>query len=222
MCSIITVETTLFVQFTFHTFLLAPDIHLRPYTLQSVCQSSSYLLCLKTISGNSHAHLCQETEKVVWVLSFWPFTNSDQYSFQILLCQMDISSFSWQKKVTKMCPKYLLTPHQNLWSSQNQIQINRTGDINNVHNFEVFTNTNMAVTRIVCPICTVISSRAQLDIMTWWLACQTLEPQDVFSLLFLTCYETLLRTRIMELYKWQIFTLLNVLYLISYKCVGWG
>ena len=36
-------------------------------------------------------------------------TNSDQYGFQIRLYQMDISSFSEQNKVTKMCPKYLLT-----------------------------------------------------------------------------------------------------------------
>ena len=35
---------------------------------------------------------------------FWPFTNLDQYSFQIRLCQMDISAFSGQNKVTKMCP----------------------------------------------------------------------------------------------------------------------
>ena len=36
-------------------------------------------------------------------------TNSDQYGFQIRLYQMDIFSFSEQNKVTKMCPKYLLT-----------------------------------------------------------------------------------------------------------------
>ena len=47
---------------------------------------------------------------------------------------MAISTFSWQTKVTKMCPKYLLTLHQN-WSSQYQMQINRTGDINKVKNF---------------------------------------------------------------------------------------
>ena len=40
---------------------------------------------------------------------FRPFTISDQYSFQKLLCQMDISTFSGQNKVTKMCLKYLLT-----------------------------------------------------------------------------------------------------------------
>ena len=31
------------------------------------------------------------------------------YSFQIRLSHMDISAFSGQNKVTKMCPKYLLT-----------------------------------------------------------------------------------------------------------------
>ena len=36
----------------------------------------------------------------------------------------------------------------------------------------------MADFRIVCPICTVISSRAGRDIVAQWLACQTLEPED--------------------------------------------
>ena len=43
--------------------------------------------------------------------SFQPFTNSDQYSFQIRLSQMDISAFSGQNEVTKMCPKSLLTSY---------------------------------------------------------------------------------------------------------------
>ena len=46
------------------------------------------------------------------------------------------------------------------------MHINRTGDINNVKTFEVFSlyaNTNMADTWIVCPIYTGTSSRAQLD-----------------------------------------------------------
>ena len=34
----------------------------------------------------------------------------------------------------------------------------------------------MADTRIVLPICTVISSRARLAIVVWWLACPTLGP----------------------------------------------
>ena len=50
---------------------------------------------------------------------------------------MDISTFSWQTKVTKMCPKYVLTLHQN-WSSQYQIQINRTGHINNIKNRKLY------------------------------------------------------------------------------------
>ena len=48
------------------------------------------------------------------------------------------------------------------------MQINRTGDINNEKKIEVFTlyvNTNIADTRIVCPVCTVISGRAGLDIV---------------------------------------------------------
>ena len=59
---------------------------------------------------------------------FWPFTNLDQYSFQIRLCQMDISAFSGQNKVTKMCLRYLLTSYYK-WSSQFQILVDRSGKI---------------------------------------------------------------------------------------------
>ena len=58
---------------------------------------------------------------------------------------------------------------------------NRSGDINNVQHFEVFAvyaNTNIADTRIVCPICTVISSHARQETVAYWLASQTLEPED--------------------------------------------
>ena len=48
--------------------------------------------------------LWREMGKVLLVPPFLPFTNSDQYSFQIRLCQMDISAFSGQNKVTKICP----------------------------------------------------------------------------------------------------------------------
>ena len=40
---------------------------------------------------------------------FRPFSNSHQYWFQIRLRLVDISAFSGQNKVTKICPKYLLT-----------------------------------------------------------------------------------------------------------------
>ena len=124
-------------------------------------------------------------------------------------------TFSWQIKVTKMCPKYLLTLHLN-WLSQYQILINRTGDINNVNNFEVFTlktNTHMADTRIVCPICTVISSRARL-----WHGGLVVSVSDFGTrgpgrfpdghllqiVLFFSPYNAkLLHTGNMELYKWQ-------------------
>ena len=68
-------------------------------------------IILRTCLGISHAHhSCVEKRgKFVWVPSFQLFTNSDQYRFQIRLCQMDISAFSGKSKVTKMCPKYLLT-----------------------------------------------------------------------------------------------------------------
>ena len=46
---------------------------------------------LRVISVNSHVHhsCVEKLEKLSR-----PFTISDQYSFQILLCQMDISTFS--------------------------------------------------------------------------------------------------------------------------------
>ena len=50
--------------------------------------------------------LRRETGKVVWVRSL---DHLHQYRFQIRLRPMDISAFSGQNKVTKMCPKYLLT-----------------------------------------------------------------------------------------------------------------
>ena len=40
---------------------------------------------------------------------FRPFSYSHQCRFQIRLRQLDISAFSGRNKVTKMCPKYLLT-----------------------------------------------------------------------------------------------------------------
>ena len=39
---------------------------------------------------------------------FRPYSDSHQYRFQIRLRLVDISAFSGQNKVTKMCPKYLL------------------------------------------------------------------------------------------------------------------
>ena len=124
------------------------------------------LINIRTISALGN-------RKVVWVLSLRPFTNSKQYCFQILLCQVDIFHIFLTKEsklVTKMCPKYLLTLYQNFTSKyQRHVQINRSRDINNVQHFEVFTlyaSTNMADTRIVCPICTVITSHTRLDIAT--------------------------------------------------------
>ena len=86
------------------------------------------IIVLRTISCSSHAHYsCGGNGEVVWVPFFWPFTNSDQYSLHIRLFQMDISAFSGQNKVTKMCLKYLLTRYYK-WSSQYQILINRSGE----------------------------------------------------------------------------------------------
>ena len=58
--------------------------------------------------------LLRKKRKVVWVPSFRPFTNSDQYSFQICLCQMDISAFFGQNKVSKGAKirnRYNQVPH---------------------------------------------------------------------------------------------------------------
>ena len=58
---------------------------------------------------------------------------------------MDISAFSRQNKVTKMCPKYILTCYYIL----------NTDKSNNIQNYQVYTvyaNMNMASTRIVCSI----------------------------------------------------------------------
>ena len=60
-----------------------------------------------------HTNPAAGTGEVVGVLSFGPFKNSNQYNFQIRLCQMNISAFSGQNKVSKMCPKYLLTRYYN-------------------------------------------------------------------------------------------------------------
>ena len=43
------------------------------------------------------------------MIDFLTIYDSDQHSFQIYLCQMDISTFSRQNNVTKINPKYLLT-----------------------------------------------------------------------------------------------------------------
>ena len=122
---------------------------------------------------------------------------------------MDISTFSSQTKITKMCPKHLLTLHQNL-SPQYLIQINRIGDINNVknQNFTLYANKIMTD----CPICIVIPNRARLDIVIYWLACQTLELEGqgrftgghllhFFLFLFSLCNAKLLHTNNMELNK---------------------
>ena len=44
---------------------------------------------------------------------FWTLKDSDQHSFQIFLCHIGVPTFSWQNKVIKVCPKYLLTFYYN-------------------------------------------------------------------------------------------------------------
>ena len=77
---------------------------------------------------------------------------------------------------------YLLNLYQN-WSSQ-YTKWNRSDETtNNVqifHSFTLFANTDEVDTRIVCPICmpSAISSRALSDLVTKWLVCRTLDPED--------------------------------------------
>ena len=57
---------------------------------------------LRTISGIVHEHHpCGGNREICLGPVFRPFSNSHQYKFQIRLFQMDIYTFSGQKKVTK-------------------------------------------------------------------------------------------------------------------------
>ena len=84
------------------------------------------------------------------------------------LRQVDIYVFSGQNKVTKMCPKYLLTRYYK-WSSKYQILIKiDLENSNNTQYYQVYTvygNMNMANARIVCPIYTVNLGSALSDLV---------------------------------------------------------
>ena len=81
---------------------------------------------------------------------------------------MDISAFAGLNKVTKMCPKYLLTRYY-IWPSQYQILIKNDMVISNNKQYyqvyNVYANTNMAGTRIVCPIYMVYLGGARSDLV---------------------------------------------------------
>ena len=109
-----------------------PSIRFATGSFFCCCQYIEASLRVILVNSRAHHSCVEKQEKLSG--STQPFTSSDQYSFQILLCQMDISTFSWQTKVAKSCPKYLLTLHQN-WSFQYQIQTNSTSDIKNVKAF---------------------------------------------------------------------------------------
>ena len=157
--------------------------------------SSKSSQCQYVNSENSYAHhsWVEKQEKLSGSHLSGHLPVRINTNFQILLCQMDVSTFSWQTNVTKMCPKYLLTLHQN-WSSQYQIQINRTGDINNVKIVEVWTlcanrnihyppftglsgcadksaaelyETTTTIWPSVCPISYVLLFRAAYDLKSW-------------------------------------------------------
>ena len=118
------------------------------------------ILRLRAISGIVHAHhSCGGKREKLSRPVFRPFSNSHQYGFQIRLRLVDISAFSGQNKVIEMCPKYLLTRYYK-WSSQYQTLIKIVlANSNNIQWYyqvkTVYANTNMAGTRIVCPISTV-------------------------------------------------------------------
>ena len=94
------------------------------YPLHAKCHTKVHL----SFKGNfgccpRASFLRRETGKVVWVPYF------DHFQIRI---NRDIRkayvTFSGQNKVTKMCPKYLMTRYYK-WSSQYQILIKRSGEI---------------------------------------------------------------------------------------------
>ena len=73
---------------------------------------------LKTYAAISNAHLsrvCKRGKLSGSCLSTINGFGSTQ--LPIFLCHIGVPTFSWQNKVMKVCPKYLLTSFQN-WSSQ--------------------------------------------------------------------------------------------------------
>ena len=74
------------------------------------CNKQLYSFILKTYAAISNAHLSRVWKRVKLSGSrFRPLTDSDQHSFLIFLCHIGVPTFSWQIKVIKVCPKYLLT-----------------------------------------------------------------------------------------------------------------
>ena len=81
---------------------------------------------------------------------------------------MDISAFSGQNKVTKMCPKYPLILIINDRLSTKHLKIDLVNSNNTQWYYQVYTvyaNTNMAGTRIVCQIYTVNLGGARSDLV---------------------------------------------------------
>ena len=101
--------------------------------------------------------LRRETEKVVLVPSFDHFQICINTGLRYVYVWWMFPHFL-DKKVTKMCPKYLLTRYYK-WSSQYQtlikIDLAISLHIQYYQAYTVYANTNMAGTWIVCPIFTV-------------------------------------------------------------------
>ena len=80
---------------------------------------------------------------------------------------MGISAFSGQNKVTQMCPKISFDPLlYMIVSVSNTDKKKGLANSNNIHvnqAYTVYANTNMAGTRIVCPIYTVNLYSAQSE-----------------------------------------------------------
>ena len=68
---------------------------------------------------------------------FWPFVNSDQYSFQIRYVRWIFSAFSGQNIVTKKNLKFILTLYYKLSPNRYQKQINRSCEIKQYTKFAI-------------------------------------------------------------------------------------
>ena len=82
----------------------------------------------------------------------------------------------WQNTANIKCVRISITDRL----STKYRCIDQAKSTNNVHNFQVFTlfaHTRYAGTWIVCPACTVISSRARPDLVDLWLPCRISEPE---------------------------------------------
>ena len=126
-----------------------------------------------SVKGNFGYCLCasslqRETRKVVWVPFFDHFQIRIHTGCRYVYVWWIFPHFLEKNKVTKMCPKYLLTRYYK-WSSQYQILIKiDLANSNNIQHYQVYNvyaNPNMAGTRIACPIYTVKLGGTRSDLV---------------------------------------------------------